>query len=137
MALPCRASDLADDPEFRARTTRLTARHAHAITDSIEELASLGLLPDARAEIRAHPCSPLFKLYILNGEEVFFGLYPITRHPVQLPSGTTDIYDLMGKDATVFHHSAHSGHATDLPYIENARTWFASMWDTISYEYPA
>jgi hypothetical protein len=30
MALPCRADDLADDAENRARATRLTARHAHA-----------------------------------------------------------------------------------------------------------
>jgi len=136
MVLPCRADDLADDPECRDRMTRLTSRHAHAIVDSVQELAALGILADATAEIRAHPCSPLFKLYILNGEEAFFGLYPILRHPVQFPSGTRDIYDLMGKDATVFHHSAHSANPTDLPYIEHARTWFASMWDSISYEYP-
>ncbi len=137
MTFPCRATDLADDPEYRARATRLTARHAHAIVDSVHELASLGVLDHATAEIRAHPCSPSFKLYVLNGEEAFFGLYPILRHPIQLPSGTQDIYDPMGKDAMVFHYSAHSGHPTDLPWIEHARTWFASMWDTISYEYPA
>jgi hypothetical protein len=43
----------------------------------------------------------------------------------------------MGKDAVVFHHSVHSGQPADLPYIDQARTWFESMWDTISYEYPA
>jgi len=32
---------------------------------------------------------------------VFFGLYPILRHPIQLASGVQDIYDLMGKDAVV------------------------------------
>jgi len=43
----------------------------------------------------------------------------------------------MGNEAVVFHHSAHSGQPTDIPYIEQARAWFTSMWDTISYEYPA
>jgi hypothetical protein len=52
MVLPCRADDLADDPGLRARMTRLTARHAHAITDSVQELAALGIVPDATAEIR-------------------------------------------------------------------------------------
>ena len=137
MVLPCRADDLADDPNLRARMTRLTARHAHAIVDSVQELAALGLVPDATAEIRAHGCSPLFKLYLINGEEAFFGLYPILKHPVMLPGGMQDIYDLMGKDAMVFHHSAHSGNTTDLAYLDHASTWFASMWDTISYEYPA
>lgn len=111
--------------------------HAQAIIESVHELAALGIVAEATAEIRAHPCSPLFKLYLLNGEEAFFGLYPILRHPVQLASGTYDYYDLMGKDAMVFHHSVHSGNPTDLLYIEDARTWFASIWDTISYEYPA
>jgi hypothetical protein len=137
MTLPCRADDLSDDPEYRERATRLTARHAHAILDSVQELARIGALPAATAEIHAHPCPPLFKLYILNGEEVFFGFYPIVRQTIALPGGDRDIYDLMGKDAVVFHHSLHSGQPTDIPYIEQARGWFTAMWDTLSYEYPA
>lgn len=137
MVLPCRADDLTDDPDYRERATRLTARHAQAILDGVQELTRLGLLQSATAEIRAHPCPPMFKLYILNAEEVFFGLYPIVRARLPLPGGDRDIYDLMGKDAVVFHHSVHSGQPTDIPYIEQARTWFSSMWDTISYEFPA
>lgn len=137
MSLPCRADDLTDDPEFRQRSTRITARHAQAIVDGVQSLTRLGLVSPASAEIRAHACSPMFKLYILNGEEVFFGFYPITRNRIPLPGGERDIYDLTGKDAVVFHHSAHSGQPTDVPYIEQARRWFDSMWDTVSYEYPA
>ena len=116
------------------RRGRPTTRHAHAILDTVQELASLGLIEHADVQIRAHPCPPLFKLYILNGEEVFFGFYPITRSSIPLPSGDRDMYDLMGKDAVVFHHSVHSGQPTDIPYIDQARAWFDSMWDTISYE---
>jgi hypothetical protein len=137
MVLPCRAQDLGDDEEFRRRATRLSGRHASAIIDGVQELSRLGLLDTAAAEIRVHACPPMFKLYLLNGEEAFFGFYPITRARIPLPSGDRDMYDLMGKDAVVFHHSVHSGQPTDLPYIDQARTWFESMWDTISYEYPA
>jgi len=137
MVLPCRADDRTDDADYRERVTRLTARHAQAILDSVQELTHLGLLQSATAEIRVHPCSPLFKLYILNDEEVFFGLYPIVKHRIPLASGERDIYDLMGKDAVVFHHSAHSGQPTDITYIQQARDWFSSMWDAISYEFPA
>jgi hypothetical protein len=136
MVLPCRADDLGDDEEYRKRATRLTGRHAHAIIDGVQELSRLGLLATAAAEIRAHPCPPMFKLYILNGEEAFFGFYPITRARIPLPGGDRDMYDLMGKDAVVFHHSVHSGQPTDIPYIDQARAWFESMWDTISHEYP-
>jgi len=137
MALPCSADDLSDDADNRARATRLTARHAHAILDSVHELTHLGLLAQAAAEIRAHQCAPLFKLYILNGEEAFFGFYPIVRQTVPLTSGPHDIYDLMGKDSLVFHHSTHSGQPADASYIEQAQSWFDTMWQTISYEYPA
>jgi hypothetical protein len=137
MVLPCRAEDLGDDEEYRHRASGLTGRHAHAILDGVQELSRLGLLATAAAEIRVHPCPPMFKLYILNGEEAFFGFYPITRASIPLPGGDREMFDLMGKDAVVFHHSAHSGQPTDLPYIDQARTWFDSMWDTISYPYPA
>jgi hypothetical protein len=137
MVLPCRVDDLGDDPENRARFHRLAIRHAHAILDIVDELASLGLTRETSAHIRAHPCPPLFKLYIINGEEVFFGLYPITKHHIALPSGGRDIYDLMGKDAVVFHHSVHSGQPADEQYVEQTRTWFDAMWENISYEFPA
>jgi hypothetical protein len=137
MVLPCRADDLTDDPEHRARIHRLTTRHAHAILDTVQELASLGLIDQADAQIRAHACPPLFKLYVLNGQDVFFGFYPITRHTIALPSGPHDIYDPMGKDAVVFHHSTRSAHPADAPYVEQARAWFTSMWDNLSYEFPA
>jgi hypothetical protein len=77
---------LTDDPDYRTRMHRLTFRHAHAILDTVQELASLGLIQDADVQIRAHGCPPLFKLYILNGEEVFFGFYPITRHTIRSPA---------------------------------------------------
>jgi len=137
MALPCSADDLSDDAENRARAMRLTGRHAHAILDSVHELTGLGLLDKATAEIRAHRCAPLFKLYILNGEEAFFGFYPIVRQTVPLADGPHDIYDPMGKDSVVFHHSLRSGQPADAAYIEQAQAWFDSMWQTISYEYPA
>ena len=42
----------------------------------------------------------------------------------------------MGKDAVVFHHSAHSGHPADAPYVEQARAWFTSMWDNHQLRVP-
>jgi hypothetical protein len=30
----------------------------------------------------------------------------------------------------------HSGQPTDAAYIEQAKAWFDSMWQTVSYEYP-
>jgi hypothetical protein len=134
MVLPCRADDLGDDPGYRDRAHEITTRHARAVLDSVQELADLGLIEDASTQVRVHPCTPLFKLYILNGEEAFFGFYPIVRHTIALPGGPQPMYDLMGKDALVFRHTIDGGQPADQAWIEQARNWFDTMWQTISYE---
>jgi hypothetical protein len=137
MAVPCRVEDLADDPDYRARIHQITGRHAYAILESVQELARLGRIKEASIEIRAYQVPPLFKLYLLNGEEAFFGLYPLVEHSIPLPGGQRNMYDLMGKDAVVFRHSARSGDPVDAQFVEQAQGWFDSMWDHISYEFPA
>jgi hypothetical protein len=103
----------------------------------VQELARLGRIKEASTEIRAYQVPPLFKLYLLNGEEAFFGLYPLVKHNIPLPGGQRDMYDLMGKDAVVFRHSTRSDDPADARFVEQAQGWFDSMWDHISYEFPA
>src|SRR5215469_11906510 len=65
-AFPCRAEDQADEPAFRQRAAQISSRHIDGITDSVTELADLGLVTDASAQVRVHGGSATFKLYILN-----------------------------------------------------------------------
>jgi hypothetical protein len=137
MAVPCRVEDLADDPDYRARMHQVTGRHAYAILETVQELARLGRIKEASTKIRAYQVPPLFKLYLLNGDEAFFGLYPLVEHKIPFPDGSHAMYDLMGKDAVVFRHSARNGDPADTQFIEQTQAWFNSMWDHISYEFPA
>lgn len=134
-ALPCRADDLADDPDFRERAATITQRHTQAISDSVHELADLGLVQQASVEIRVHHLAPLFKLYILNNEEAFFGFYPVREHKVTLSGEARPIYDLLGKDAVLFHHTISDDDTSiGSQYVEQARAWFDSIWTTISHQ---
>lgn len=137
MTVPCRVEDLADDPDYRARMHQITGRHAYAILESVQELARLGRIDEAATEIRAYQVPPLFKLYLLNGNEAFFGLYPLVEHKIPLPGGDRPIYDLMGKDAVVFRHSTTTGDEADTQFVKQAQAWFNSMWTHLSYEFPA
>jgi hypothetical protein len=137
MVLPCRVEDLADDPDYRSRMHQITSRHAYAILESVDELARLGRIEQGSAQIRAHQLPPLFKMYIINSREVFFGLYPLVRHSIPLPGGQRDIFDLMGKDAMVFRYAEATGEAADAQFIEQAQSWFDSIWQNVSYEFPA
>ena len=137
MAIPCRVEDLADDPAYRARMHQVAGRYAYAILETVQELARLGRIKEASTEIRAYQVPPLFKLYLLNGEEAFFGLYPLVEHKIPFPEGSHPVYDLMGKDAVVFRHSKATGDTADAQFVDQAQGWFNSMWDHISYKFPA
>ncbi|TCP57283.1 regulatory GntR family protein [Tamaricihabitans halophyticus] len=135
--LPCTVEDRADSPEFRQRAEDIMRRHTLAVVDAVTELGNLGLVEKASAEIRVHPAAPLFKLYLINNEESFFGYYPVREHVVSYTSGNTQaIYDLMGKDTILFHHSINDDDtSTGSQYVEQSRMWFDSMWTNVAHEY--
>lgn len=136
-AIPARVADLADEPAFRERAEQISRRHTDAITESVAELADLGLVKNASARVRVHGAAPMFKLYILNRTEAFFGFYPITEHAVSLHGQTVPMYDLMGKDATMFHYEQGDDPTSfGGQYVDQAQAWFDSMWATVSRDYP-
>jgi DNA-binding transcriptional regulator YhcF (GntR family) len=130
--VPCRVDDLADEPAFRERHRHIMQRHTEAITESVGELADLGLVKSATAQVRIYGTVPLFKLYILNGTEAFFGFYPISKHTVTLDGQPVPMYDLMGKDTTLFHYAIDDDSASMASqYVEQARAWFDAAWNTV------
>lgn len=132
-AIPCRVADLGDEPAFRERADQISRRHTDSITESVAELGDLGLVKTASAQVRVHGSAPMFKLYILNRAEAFFGFYPITEHAVTLHGESVPMYDLMGKDATMFHYE-QGGDPDSIggQYVAQAQAWFDSMWSTVS-----
>ncbi|MEU5695180.1 GntR family transcriptional regulator [Actinosynnema sp. NPDC020468] len=135
-SVPSTVEDKADSPAFRARAAEIMRRHTLSIIDNVTELGTLGLVKEATAEVRVHPAAPLFKLYLINNEEAFFGFYPVKEHVLSLDGKPQAIYDLMGKDAILFHHSANDDDtSTGSQYVEQARTWFDSLWNTIAEDF--
>ncbi|MEV0088355.1 GntR family transcriptional regulator [Saccharopolyspora sp. NPDC050642] len=133
--LPARVEDMEDSPAFRKRASGIMQRHTLAIVDTVNEMGRLGLVADAKAELRVYPAVPLFKLYLINKSEAFFGYYPVREHVVQLDGEDTPIWDLMGKDATLFHHAAEpNDESLSALFIEQSQMWFDSIWSTVARE---
>ncbi|GAA5121770.1 hypothetical protein [Pseudonocardia adelaidensis] len=60
----------------------------------------------------------------LGGQRVF-GYYPVEKHDVQRDGERTAIWDLMGKDAVLFHHAADvDPESMDSQYVRQSRAWF-------------
>jgi DNA-binding transcriptional regulator YhcF (GntR family) len=133
MALPSLADTGADDPAVRERSKRIRQRAVDGIGDAARELAELGLVKSASAEARVYATSPMFKLYLLNGEEAFFGFYPVSEHSVTIKGESVPTFDPMGKDAILFHFTSSDDEGFG-EYVEQARVWFESIWTTVAHE---
>jgi DNA-binding transcriptional regulator YhcF (GntR family) len=128
-----------DDQGVRDRALRIVRRHTEAIQDSVQELADLGLVGTAKVEVRALRSTPAFKLYVLNGTEVFYGFYPVVKHRVTVNGKQVPIYDVLGKDATLFHFASDGDGDTAIgaQYVQEALNWFNTTWSTVAREYTA
>lgn len=135
-AAPVRQDDGADDELLRKRMRNIMVGYTRGIIDSISELAQMELVQEARVQVRVHSGTQFFKLYIINKEDVFFGYYPIRPNRVTAQGQTIDIFDLVGKDAVLFHHSVNDNDSlSGAQQVEQSRMWFESVWDTISREF--
>lgn len=132
VGLPALASTGADDERVRARAAHIAERSNQTIVDSLHELADLQLVRSASVEVRTYRTSPLFKLYIINGEEAFFGFYPVLEHKVLIEKEPTAILDPMGKDATLFHFASTDDETSiGAQYVSEAQKWFDSVWRSV------
>ncbi len=133
-ALPSRAGQQpGDDPSLRGRMAKIAERHSTAVTDSVTELRELGLVQNATAETRVQAAAPMFKLYLVNGHDLFFGFYPVQQRTVRVNGEEIPAFDPMGKDAVLFHHAADGDpDSVDSQYVAEATRWFDSVWSTIA-----
>jgi DNA-binding transcriptional regulator YhcF (GntR family) len=138
MALPANAETGLDDPAVRARVDRIMRRSVDGIVDQVQELGDLGLVKAATVEVRVHSAPPLFKLYVLNAEEVFFGFYNPVEHTVAIQGQQVSTFDPMGKDVSLFHYAVSDDETSaGTQFVDSSRAWFDAMWTTIAREYRA
>jgi len=124
-----------DAPARRARPHSFLEQHLESLLRSVTELAELGLVQSATAEVRTQPASPLFKLYIINGREAFQGFNPIGEHAVNIQENNNSDGEPISKDAPLFHQEATDDpEAVASQFVSQANTWFDSIWNNNSTE---
>ncbi|MFF7454785.1 GntR family transcriptional regulator [Kitasatospora sp. NPDC008115] len=135
MAVPVLVDGLQDEAALRERARNIALTNAGGIAHSVEMLAELGLVQKASVEVKVHRASSLFKLYILNRSEAFFGFYPLRERTVAIDDTAHTFYDVTGKDTTLLHHAAGPDDASlGSQYVQQAQMWFDSVWSAIAYE---
>jgi len=133
--LPVDATTRGDDPAFRERADGIMRRHLEPLVHSLQELQELGLVETASPAVRVHQVPPLMKVYIINQTEAFFGYYPVVEHSVDINGDKHTVLDLMGKDATLFHHDAGDDpEGIPARYVRESLTWFDSIWSALGVD---
>lgn len=138
LALPAAADgDEATSAKARDRLRGITDRHLSALTDAVEELADLDLVKSGTVEARQYATTPLFKAYVINEADVFFGYYPVIRHEVRLGRDRAETFDPMGKDTVLFQYT-DDGNPDDpgTQFVQQTRAWFTSVWDLVAQPRP-
>ncbi|WP_030750422.1 GntR family transcriptional regulator [Streptomyces sp. NRRL S-31] len=135
MAVPTLVDGLKDDPVLRDRARNIALTNAAGIQHSVEVLAEMGLVETATVDVKVYRATSLFKLYIINRRDVFFGFYPLRERTLAVEGEARTFYDVTGKDTTLFHHAAGpDGESMGSQYVTQATTWFESVWSTIAFE---
>lgn len=139
LMLPRRVEENDAAIDIQQRSARITERSIYAVREAVQELADLELVKQATTEVRVHNGIPMFKLFIINDEDVYFGFYPVVERTISINGEQTAIYDVMGKDAVMFPFTVSDEEETseDSLYVEEARKWFDSVWTTIAHKYEA
>lgn len=134
LSLPVLANNRPEESAaVRARMADISTRYAGALHESVQELADLGLIPEASIETRLHGTAPLFKCFIINRVDVFFGYYPVVAHDVRIDGETVGILDPMGKDASMSEFIDDGDpEAADAQFVDQTRRWFDSIWTTVA-----
>lgn len=116
----------------RERMATISARHADSMRDQINELMDIGLLQSGRLEKRTYNSSPMFKAYILNRSDVFFGYYKVVRNQVRLNGELVEIFDMLGKDSALTQY-AETGdpETTESQFVKETIDWYESVWNTL------
>jgi len=134
LVLPAAVED-DKDAAVKARMARITNRSLDIIADQMDELQDLGLISSATAQFRFHELPPVFKLYLINRKEAFFGFYPVVRRQVTIRGEQVEMYDPMGKDADLLHFAEGNDEgAHDGQFIRSSQAWFNSVWELFSHE---
>lgn len=135
MAVPVLVDGLRDEVVLRERARDIALTNAAGIKHSVEVLAEYGLVESASVQVRVHKGSSLFKLYVINRSEAFFGFYPLRERTLSVGGEPFTFYDVTGKDTTLFHHAAGPDDASvGSQYVHQAQTWFDSVWSSIATE---
>lgn len=135
LALPRNANDPADQRPL-ARLHELVKAHAVSFESSIRALARKDrkLVPEVNIERRAVAVTPLQKAYLLNGTEALTGYYRVVERDEWFGDQQVSIYDVLGLETKLFHHSSGKAEADPMSaaFVNETTQWFEALWSTIA-----
>ncbi|EFL33101.1 transcriptional regulator [Streptomyces viridochromogenes DSM 40736] len=120
-----------DDPRIHERWRMMARRYVRETRELVARLGDAGV--DTDLQVRRVRLTPTFKLYVLNGKHMLYGMYKPERTVITLDDEEetqVEAVDVLGAFSKL--HSFHaSGDERDAAFFEEKRDWFQSTWDVL------
>ncbi|MFG2941574.1 GntR family transcriptional regulator [Streptomyces sp. NPDC048282] len=129
LAFPVSVTGGGDGDPVHRRWLSMRNSQVLVLRNHLQNLRSHGI--DVSVMFRALPFTPPVKMYLLNGEEVLFGYYMLTRRGEEFERRRLDMYDALGSASILFSFTKHAG-ARDATFVEETQKWFDALWGTIT-----
>jgi len=84
-------------PRYVTAPGTFALNNAAGIRHSVEVLAELGLVEKATVEVKVYRATSLFKLYVINQRDVFFGFYPLREHTLAVEGEARTFYHITAR----------------------------------------
>ncbi|MFE0471903.1 GntR family transcriptional regulator [Streptomyces sp. NPDC058947] len=120
------------DPRIHQRWRAMARKYARETDRLVKQLAKTGV--DARLEVRRVRLTPAFKLYVLNGQHMLYGMYMPEKTVITLDDEAetqVEAVDVLGAFSKLHYFHSRSADARDVAFFEEKRDWFQSAWDVL------
>jgi DNA-binding transcriptional regulator YhcF (GntR family) len=121
----------ADDLRIHERWRTMARRYAREVRQLVAQLGDAGV--DTQLEVRRVRLTPTFKLYVLNGKHMLYGMYKPEKTVITLDDEEetqVEAVDVLGAFSKL-HYCNVSGDERDVAFFGEKRDWFQSTWDVL------
>ncbi|MFD9445870.1 winged helix-turn-helix domain-containing protein [Streptomyces sp. NPDC060006] len=121
------------DARVVQRLRKISARCLSSLEDTLQNLRANGPVQELDVTVKHVPTAPMFKLYLLNGTELFQSMYKVETRRIPLGDEEVDALDVLsvGAGGTYFRKNDEADDA-ESAWVKDQQAWFNSHWEHLA-----
>ncbi|WAU82224.1 winged helix-turn-helix domain-containing protein [Streptomyces sp. Qhu-G9] len=115
------------------RLRKISVRCLSSLEDTLQNLRANGPVRELDFAVKYVPVAPMFKLYLLNGTELFQSMYKVGKRRIPLGVEEVDALDVLSVGAGGTYFSANDeADDAESAWVKAQQAWFNSHWEHLA-----